>query len=92
MSSEICNVGYLTALPTPIQQQYDQLQAPQCTNLTYISTFASKLLFMTYDADIREILCHLNDAVSKLNRIHVRITISSISPELLPYNYFIVAG
>ena len=72
MSYEACYVGEQTALSTDLQQRYDQLQAPQCTNSTYINVFINKLLPMYHDADIREILCHLWSAVSQLDRIHVR--------------------
>ena len=35
MPQEWCEVGTLTPLPSALQQRYDQLEAPQCTNLTY---------------------------------------------------------
>ena len=76
MTEEWCEVGSLTALPTAFQQRYDQLEAPQCTNLTYINTFRDKMvLFINDDAEIRDILCHLSEAASILNRIHVSIAI-----------------
>ena len=71
MSEEQCNVGPLTPLPTSLQQHYDQLQAPQCTNLTYINTFLNKMLLFINDNEIRNILCHLSEAVSQLHHIHV---------------------
>ena len=71
MTEEWCEVGSLTALPTALQQRYDQLEAPQCTNLTYINTFRDKMLLFINDAQIRDILCHLSEAASILNRIHV---------------------
>ena len=77
MPEEQCYVGPLTPLPTSLQQRYDQLQAPQCTNLTYIKTFFHKLqlvLLRNDDDEIRNILCHLNEAVSQLRHIHVSST------------------
>ena len=72
MPQEQCNVGPLTPLPTALQQRYDQLQAPQCTNYTYINTYMNKmLLFINSDAEIRDIYCHLHEAAFNLNRIHV---------------------
>ena len=72
MTEEWCEIGSLTALPIALQQRYDQLEAPQCTNLTYINTFKDKmLLFINDDAEIRDIHCHLSEAASYLNRIHV---------------------
>ena len=70
-SSDTCHVGPVTPLPTTLQQRYAQLQAPQCTNLTYINTFVSKLVLFANDADVRNIICHLNEAISSLNSIHV---------------------
>ena len=72
-NSETCHVGPLTGLPSSLQQRYDQLRAPQCTNHTYINTFLNKLVLFINDNDIRNILCHLNDAISNLNFIHVSI-------------------
>lgn len=71
MTSENCHVGQLTPLPPSIQQTYNTLQAPQCTNITYMNTFVHRLLIYTGDADIRNIVCHLSDAVSKLHLLHV---------------------
>ena len=64
-------VGSRTALPTALQQCYDQLEAPHCTNLTYMNTFKDKMLLFINDAEIRDILCHLCVAASYLNHIHV---------------------
>ena len=64
-------VGSLTALPTTLHQRYDQLEVPQCTNLTYMNTFRDKMLLFINDAEIRDILCHLSEADSYLNHIHV---------------------
>ena len=76
MTEEWCEVGSLTALPTALQQRYDQLEAPQCTNFTYIKTFRYKMLLLSInDAEIRDIICHLDEAASNLNRIHVSTTI-----------------
>ena len=71
MEEEWCEVGPLIPLPTALQQRYDQLEAPQCTNLTYINTFRDKMLLFINNAEIRDILCHLSEAASFLNRIHV---------------------
>ena len=71
MAEEWCEVGALTPLPSALQQRYDQLEAPQCTNFTYIITFRDKMLLFINDAEIRDILCHLSEASSILNRIHV---------------------
>ena len=75
MTEEWCEVGSLTALPTAFQQRYDRLEAPQCTNLTYINTFRDKMLLFINDAEIRDILCHLSEAASNVNRIHVSTAI-----------------
>ena len=65
-------MGSLTPLPTTLQQRYNQLQEPQCTNLTYINTFFHKMLsFINDDDEVENILCHLSEAASKLNLIHV---------------------
>ena len=50
MIDEWCEVGSLTALLTALQQCYDQLEAPQCTNLTYINTFIDNMLLFINDA------------------------------------------
>ena len=71
MPQEWCEVGTLTSLPSALQQRYDQLEAPQCTNLTYINTFRDKMLLFINDPEIRDILCHLSEAASYLNRNHV---------------------
>ena len=71
MEEEWCEVGPLTPLPTALQQRYDHLEAPQCTNLTYINTFRDKMLLFINDAEIRDILCHLSEAASNLNHIQV---------------------
>ena len=71
MPQEWCKVGTLTSLPSALQQHYIQLEAPQSTNLTYINTFTDKMLLFINDAEIRDILCHLSEAASYLNRIHV---------------------
>ena len=78
MPQEWCEVGPLTPLPTALQQRYDQLEAPQCTNLTYINTFRDKMLLFINDAEIRDILCHLSEAASNLNRIQVSTPINEI--------------
>ena len=75
MTPEMCFKGQLTILPAALQQHYDQLPSPQCTNITYMNTFVHKLLLFLNDADIRNIVCHLNEAISNLNRLQVSITI-----------------
>ena len=71
MSHEECAVEPVTPLPTALQQRYNQLEEPQCTNLTYINTFRDKMFLFLNDAEIRDILCHLSEAASNLNQIHV---------------------
>ena len=71
MTPESCREEPLTPLPTVLLQRYAQLSSPQCTNITYINTFVHKMLLLINDADIRNIICHLNEAISNLNRIHV---------------------
>ena len=78
MTREWCEVGTLTPLPTALQQRYDQLEAPQCTNLTYINTFRDTMLLFINDAEIRDILCHLSEAASNLHRIQVSTTTNEI--------------
>ena len=76
MATETCHVGQPTPLPSGLQQRYDQLSSPQCTNLTYIYTFLHKmLLFTLQDAEIRDIVCNFREAVSNLDGIHVSTTI-----------------
>ena len=64
-----------TTYHSSIQQRYDQLPSPQCINITYMNTFVHKLLLFLNDADIRNIVCHLNEAISNLNCLQVSITI-----------------
>lgn len=71
MDPEVCHVGQRTTLSTALQQRYDQLSSPQCTNFTYIDTFVVKLLPFYQDADVRNVLCHLDYAIINLNLIHV---------------------
>ena len=66
-----CHVGFPTDLSNSLQQRYDQLPSPQCTNITYIHTFVNKMLLFLNDVDIRNIVCHLNEAISNLNRLQV---------------------
>lgn len=77
MTHEECTVEPVTPLPTALQQRYDQLEEPQCTNLTYINTFRNKMLQFIKDAEIRDILSHLSEAASNLNRINLELTGSS---------------
>ena len=74
MDSELCHVGFPTALSNSLLQRYGQLPSPQCTNITYMNTFVHKMLSFINDADIRNIICHLTDAISNLNRLHVSTT------------------
>ena len=72
MTPEMCFKREPIILPPALQQRYDQLPSPQCTNITYMNTFVHKmLLLLINDADVRNIICHLTDAVSNLNRLHV---------------------
>ena len=71
MTPEMCFKRQLTSLPSNLQKHYDQLPSPQCTNITYMHTFVNKMLLFLNDADIRNIVCHLNEAISNLNRIQV---------------------
>jgi len=73
MNPEMCYVGQSTLLSTALQHVYDQLPAPQCTNITYIYTYVMKLASFTNDTKIREIVCNLNKAISNLQNIHVSI-------------------
>ena len=75
MTPEMCFKGQSTPLLATLQQRYDQLPSPQCTNITYMNTFVHKMLSFLNDADIRNIVCHLTDAISNLNRLHVSIII-----------------
>ena len=74
MQQETCSPGSVTPLSAALQQRYHQLEAPQCTNLTFINTLRDKMLLFINDAEIRDILCHLSEAASNLNRIHVSKT------------------
>ena len=74
MPEEQCEVAPLIPLPTSLQHRYDELQAPQCTNLTYINTFLNKMLLFINDNETRNILCHLNEAARQLDHIHVSKT------------------
>ena len=40
----MCNMDLFHYSPTAIQQCYDILEEPQCTNFTYINTFRDKML------------------------------------------------
>ena len=71
MNEEACYVGGLIPLPTALQDSYNLLSAPQCTNHTYIKTFVHKMLSFISDPDITNIVCHLNEAAGNLNLIHV---------------------
>ena len=71
----MCHVGFPTALSNSLLQRFDLLPTPQCTNITYMNTFIHKMLSFINDADIRDIICHLTDAISNLNRLHVSTTI-----------------
>ena len=77
-ATETCHVGRLTSLPSGLQQRYNQLSSPQCTNLTYIYTFLYKmLLFTPHDAEIRDLVCHFREAIANLDGIRVSYTIQS---------------
>ena len=64
-------MGGIIPLPTALQQEYNLLSAPQCTNHTYIKTFVHKMVSFISDPDIANIVCHLNAAAGNLNLIHV---------------------
>ena len=65
LSKVQCNVGSPTPLPTTLQQRYNQLSAPQCTNLTYINTFYYKILQINdADSEIINIRSKLSEAAS----------------------------
>jgi len=79
MNTEMCYVGQSTPLPAVLRQVYDQLPAPQCTNITYMYTYVMKLLsFISADTEICEIVCNLNKAITNLQNIHVSILIKAI--------------
>ena len=90
MPQETCSPGSVTPLPTALQQRYDQLEAPQCTNLTYINTFRDKMLLFINDAEIRDILCHLSEAASNLNPIQVSTTIQKGTIQLITFVFFVL--
>ena len=79
MTSETCLVEQWTPLSITLQQRYDALPSPQCTDITYIYAFMHKMLLMTiYDAEIRNILCHLREAISNLDHIYVSLLIGTV--------------
>jgi len=79
MSPERCYVRTPTPLPAALRQVYDQLSAPQCTNITYIYTYVMKLLpFISADTEISEIVCNLNKAITNLQHIHVSMIIKPL--------------
>ena len=67
-------VGGLTSLPTALQQHFNSLSAPQCTNHTCIKTFVHKMVSFISDPDLRNIVCHL-DAATNFDLIHVNAII-----------------
>ena len=72
MSVERCTRGPLFTLPDGLLTRYQQLDAPQCTNITHINAFLFKLLFRTNDLlQLRDILHHMQLATANLNDIHV---------------------
>ena len=80
MTSEMCLVGQWTPLSSTLQQRYDTLPSPQCTDVTYIYAFMYKMLpFIIYDAEIRNILCHLHEAISNLDHIYVSILVAMVT-------------
>ena len=70
MPIEQCARGTLPPLPTELQTSYQQLNAPQCTNITHINAFLVKLLTVN-NGQIGEIFYHLQQATANLNHIHV---------------------
>ena len=76
MTPETCRVGQWTPLSATLQQCYDALPSPQCTDITYIYSFLYKMLpLIVRDADIRNILCHLLEAISNVDHIYVSVLI-----------------
>ena len=75
MTAAMCFKAQPTILSVALQQRYDQLPSLQCTNnfITYMYNFVPKMLSFINDADIRNIICHLTDAVSNLNHFQVRM-------------------
>jgi len=71
MLVEQCTRGPLFTLPDGLLTRYQQLDAPQCTNITHINAFLFKLVFRTNDLQIRDILYHMQLATANLNHIHV---------------------
>ena len=71
INQKSCHVGFPTDLSNSLQQCDDQLPSPQCTNITYMYTFVNKMLLFLNDADVRNIVCHLNEAISNLNCFQV---------------------
>jgi len=73
MPVEQCARGPLFTLPDGLLTRYQQLDAPQRTNnfITHIKAFLFKLVFMTNDVQIRNILYHLQLATANINHIHV---------------------
>ena len=71
MPLEQCARGLLSTLQGGLLTRYQQLDAPQCTNITHINAFLFKLVFMSNDPQTREILYHLQVATTNLNHIHV---------------------
>ena len=75
MPVEQCARGTLVPLPTALQTRYQQLDQPQCTNITHINTFLFQLLPMAATAaggaQMSYIFYHLQQAAYYLNRIHV---------------------
>ena len=71
MPVEQCARGPLFTLQGGLLTHYQQLDAPQCTNITHINAFLFKLVFMTNDPQTRDILYHLQVATANLNHIHV---------------------
>ena len=73
MRPEQCAKGTLVPLPTALQTRYQQLDQPQCTNITHINTFLFQLLPIaaTGGAQMSYIFYHLQQAAYHLNRIHV---------------------
>ena len=73
MTSDTCQVGQLSS---PLQQHYNEisLSSHLCADIKYIYSFKYKMIpFIAFDAEIRNIQCHLNEAISNLHLIHVRI-------------------
>jgi len=68
---EQCVRGTMYVLPPALQQRYYQLAAPHCTKAANLLVYIYKLLSFLYDAEVRDISCHLQHARSNLDIMNV---------------------